>query len=361
MYGHAQELHDSDTALLGEPQRESPDEVDSFENRRPRPVPGGLAPARRPDRIRLPTGAYLVGQGQHRSGWPYALASLAPLVHPKGVLVDDFVERTFCYGDGAKEPYREPWVGVFHHPPGHFAFTLPNHRLPNLFAREVWRESGRHLLHAVALSHHLGDWLREALDVPVTVLRHPTETPGLTWSPARYLANPAKAALQIGFYLRNPWLIHQIPDTAGHRRVRVYPRFAWCRDYQRTLRAYWEGQGTRPWTTDAVEEWPRLSNAAYDTALSENVVVTELFGASANNLVVECLVRNTPIVVNRHPAVIEYLGPHYPLFFDELAEIPRLLQPSAVLAAHGYLSARPKAACTGPAFLAGFRSVLQSL
>jgi hypothetical protein len=34
------------------------------------------------------------------------------------------------------------------------------------------------------------------------------------------------------------------------------------------------------------------------------------------NTVLECLVRNTPLVINRHPAVEEILGKGYPGFYD---------------------------------------------
>jgi hypothetical protein len=59
-----------------------------------------------------------------------------------------------------------------------------------------------------------------------------------------------------------------------------------------------------------------LENGDYDKLLTENVVFINLVDASAVNTVVECMVRNTPFVVNRHPAVVELLGEDYPLYFD---------------------------------------------
>ena len=34
------------------------------------------------------------------------------------------------------------------------------------------------------------------------------------------------------------------------------------------------------------------------------------------NTIIECVVRNTPIIVNNHPAVVEILGKKYPLYFN---------------------------------------------
>ena len=59
----------------------------------------------------------------------------------------------------------------------------------------------------------------------------------------------------------------------------------------------------------------KLSNDDYDQLLTENIVFINLVDASAVNTIIECIVRNTPIIVNDHPAVVELLGPNYPLYF----------------------------------------------
>jgi hypothetical protein len=61
----------------------------------------------------------------------------------------------------------------------------------------------------------------------------------------------------------------------------------------------------------------RLSNDEYDKILTENVVFVHLVDASAVNTVIECIVRNTPIIVNRLPAVVEMLGERYPLYYGD--------------------------------------------
>lgn len=61
----------------------------------------------------------------------------------------------------------------------------------------------------------------------------------------------------------------------------------------------------------------KVSNDDYDTLLTENIVFINLVDASAVNTIIECIVRNTPIIVNNHPAVIELLGKNYPLYFND--------------------------------------------
>lgn len=75
----------------------------------------------------------------------------------------------------------------------------------------------------------------------------------------------------------------------------------------------------------SVETMDILSNDDYDRLLSNNVVFLKLVDASAVNTVIECMVRHTPLVVNRIPAVEEYLGTDYPGFYDDLSHAASLL------------------------------------
>ena len=59
-----------------------------------------------------------------------------------------------------------------------------------------------------------------------------------------------------------------------------------------------------------------MDNQKYDELLCENIVFINLVDASTVNTIIECIIRNTPIIVNRHPAAVELLGQNYPLFFE---------------------------------------------
>jgi hypothetical protein len=65
---------------------------------------------------------------------------------------------------------------------------------------------------------------------------------------------------------------------------------------------------------------PRQDDKRYDALLSKNAVFLKLVDASAVNTVIECIVRNTPVFVNRLPAVEEALGRDYPGFYESLKE-----------------------------------------
>ena len=73
--------------------------------------------------------------------------------------------------------------------------------------------------------------------------------------------------------------------------------------------------------------------------------------ASANNVVIESILRCAPLIINRHPAVEEYLGKGYPLFFDHIEEVADLLETDTILSAHQYLEKLDKAPFTGESFM----------
>jgi len=70
----------------------------------------------------------------------------------------------------------------------------------------------------------------------------------------------------------------------------------------------------------SVEHISTLGNDDYDGLLSENIVFLNLIDASAVNTVIECIVRCTPLLVNRLAAVEEMLGPDYPFYYETLTE-----------------------------------------
>ena len=148
----------------------------------------------------------------------------------------------------------------------------------------------------------------------------------------RYLANPKKRLVQIGWWLRKLTAIDRIP-VEGHT-----PTLLGSSDWSKNLLTYAERRYhgiTDPGGADVIDF---LDNDAYDALLAENMAFVDFFDTSANNAVVECIARSTPIAVCRHPAVDEYLGVDYPLLYTDLAEAGKLIEDlGRVRAAHQYM------------------------
>ncbi len=85
-----------------------------------------------------------------------------------------------------------------------------------------------------------------------------------------------------------------------------------------------------------------VTNEEYDTLLSENIAFTDIYDASANNVIVECMVRNTPLLINPIEPVVEYLGKDYPFYFSSLEEAAEKLEnDDLIYQTHLYLRNHP--------------------
>jgi hypothetical protein len=288
--------------------------------------------------FRLPLDLTQVGAAKHRSGWPFVMEQLRSFHHPQGMLLDDFVERTILT-EGSPQGWQEPWVGIFHHPPNLPEWLDPSAPIQKIIARPAFQASLPNLRGAVALSEYLGGWLREALRCPVLVRKHPSEIPQLRFSLECFEAQRARRIVQVGWYARNHRAIYQVGVPRGFAKVHLL-RAGIGKLLERTdeFSPYRE----RTWVGE-VEVLPKLSIPEYDELMASSVIFSEYWDVSASNVVVEAIARCTPLVVNRHPALEEYLGADYPMFYDDLREVQELLEsPGRIRDAWGHLNEMDK-------------------
>lgn len=260
----------------------------------------------------------------HRSGWADALAAVRPLHHPRGVQFEGFLE-------GVRRPLTAPFVGVLHHTPRHPTHLHPfdqkakYDRVPDLthfFEGDTWQRSEPHCRGLLTLSEHTAAFVRNRTAVPVCALKHPRAPVG---RPFQWRGRP-RSLLFVGSWLRDFRPFFHL-SARGYEKAFLLP-FPWVK--KEVERLGLEG--------DRIRFRVGVSPQAYDRALRRSVVFLSLFDASAVNTVLDCLFFHTPLVVNRLPALQEYLGRDYPLFYTQLEEAEALLQDAqAIERGHEYL------------------------
>jgi len=263
----------------------------------------------------------IIGKGFHRSGWPKVIQKLDIFNDYDGILLDDFVEQTFCYNENPPV-YTKDWIGIFHHPDDIPYFGNSKEKLQVLFKNEKFIESVKKLKLAVALSEKLGNFLKENLSCKVVVLKHPIELNKFgEWSLKEWLENDNKKLIQIGFYQRNTQLYNQIPKIDNIDIKRVWINKNWLNDWDNKVKNYFKYRKLYNNGTDLKFQTP----SKFDKLLTNNVMMTEYVSVSASNVILDCISRNCPLFVNPKPEVIEYLGKDYPLYFDNPEEIKDLI------------------------------------
>ena len=332
-------------------------------------------------------------RGLHRAGWQYILTYLRVLSHPKGVICDTFIDRTFLWGRWALTeagilPYTGLWIGFVHHTPNSLHTENNSEELIETLEFLQSLETCRGL---ICLSDYLSKWFRErfsqmGVNIPVITLRHPTLFVTKRWSPEKVNFESIRL-INVGAWYRNPYAIHEVevpthiekynlrgknmedyfrplrvdlsheqilhPDPRGNKWVYYLSKRLQTLPEIKEVRI--DGNEVIPASlapeVNSVMLLDDLSDDEYDDLLSSSVIFLNLIDASAANTVIECIVRDTPILVNRHPALEEYLGKEYPLFYDRLEEVPTLLNRKCLCEAHLYLKGIEKQELTIEKFL----------
>ena len=260
-----------------------------------------------------------VGARIHRSGWPDVMNAVEAKANSHGLLLDDCVESSFLFKPIGR-PHEEPWVGIFHFPCS-LRSPLNQDRIRNtvmsLWTREHFKNSLRYLRGGIALCEELRFYLRQRLQVPMVSILHPTSMDVAQWEPTS-LKRPNM--IQVGYHLRNQRAIYHVPPLRDWTYQCIGPVNRWQQRRDKTIKNM-----CRPEVNRRVRKLGRLSNYEYDAALASSIVIMEVYGAAANNVVVECMARGTPLLVNRRPAIMEYLGEDYPLYFDDIRKVSELL------------------------------------
>ena len=122
--------------------------------------------------------------------------------------------------------------------------------------------------------------------------------------------NKSKNFYHIGWWLRNftSFFNFQVPD-GYNKLILVKHEFKQAfngkfKDIDKNIKIIYE-----------------LNDNEYKKIFNSSCIFCDLEDCVANNLVLECIKYNTPIIIRRLPSIEEYLGSNYPLFFNDDSDL----------------------------------------
>lgn len=299
-------------------------------------------------------------KGYHRSGWNYIMKYLKMFNNPNSnKIFDPYLDKTFgwnreLYVKLGLLPFKTHWCGFFHHTPNEI-YSINN--IKTCIESREFNNSLRYCKGIYVLSTALADWLKTRISVPIHILIHPTELNVKKFCFKRFMKMEKQSVIQIGAWLRDTYAIYQLHglknmdkyalkgknmdnyyiskscndnliDNVYHCKNGngIYNPHPICRPSEKYTNKYIVGLKKMIKNNyDKVQIIDRLSDEEYDDLLATTPVFIYLEDASAVNTIIECIVRATPILVNRLPAVEEYLGTGYPLFYDNFIQASEML------------------------------------
>ena len=274
---------------------------------------------------------------EHRSGWGYVLDALEVFNDESGILFDGNIDIKFGYSAAEKRknnilPYREDWIGFIHSSVTQCPFMGKHATLDSILGCSEFIESLDKCKGIFTLSEYVADYVRSKLNGAALVvgLKHPTEFPSTTFDLQKF--KDSKKVVHIGNWLRRISSFLRLKAPSYKKIMLLNPA---------TL-GYLEDElnyGKRiSFDLNSVDIRQHLANDEYDALLAESIVFIHLCDCGAVNTIIECMARNTPILVNRIRPVIEYLGEDYPLYYSTLEEAEiKICDEEAIRNAHIYL------------------------
>lgn len=286
----------------------------------------------------------------HRSGWGFVIQKLMSLHNSSGIYFDDFLDITFGYNrnkniDKKNIPYKKPWMGVIHHPPNICPWYEQSYRtridIHTFLNEPEFLISLEKCEGLIVLSNYLKKYLydnfQQLKKIPIIVVKHPTEPGELEWSFDKFKKASSAYGLKIlniGYFLRNMTSIYHLKSN---RKLDKYLMPSDMRYGLNNLSLELKYKNLSYIDKNSIKILNWQENSFYDKLLEQSLVFLDLYDTSCNNAIIESIIRGTPLLINKHPAIEEYLGSDYPLYYNNIQETSNLINYDTIYEAHKYL------------------------
>lgn len=265
------------------------------------------------------------------------------------LIFDDWLELSFPHYniDIPFKQYQYPFISFIHNPPckrmkkrGFDVDTNFLYTNKKVFKNEQFTKVKDNLGLLVCLSNYHQTYLEDLVKSEFTnggpsihALYHPLQSTSLNrFNIDNYLANPIRKLVSMGWWLRK---FDTFLDLVDCEKTIVVKSEEGLHVEQYVYNQLLKGlpSNSNDISISKKEDIDyyikimhntsllyNLPNQQYDTVLNTHIVFLELYDTVANNLVLECIMNNTPILVNPLPSIVEYLGEDYPFYFTSLEE-----------------------------------------
>jgi hypothetical protein len=276
----------------------------------------------------------------------------------KGILLQNLIKKYNI------DIINNEWIGILHYPEFIKEMNYEStESFENLLKSNIFINSISKCKCIITLSNFLKKYISNILkinniNIPINVIYHPTDFNCKLFNYKKFKYNKNKKIIQIGFWMRKMNTIYLI-NTNKYYKVWLPGGIYWKEMFKKIYPNYNDYLNNK-----SVNIKMFLNNDEYDDLLTKNICLINVFNSSANNTILECIARNTPILVNNHDAIIEYLGIDYPLYFTSIDDLNRIINSNnfinKILLSYEYLKKMDKSKFTVSYFCNHFKTIINS-
>lgn len=249
--------------------------------------------------IRLPQNI-----GNHFYGWRFVINEFqkqTKLISGAPVF-DAWVDSHFDSRGQSSLLQNNKWIGVLH---GVTSNTIVN-CLDNFFASDLYIQSKDNCLLLLTTSSHTRDYCLKKVNKPVKTLLMPKLDTGHRFNLDAYLNKPQLR--HSGFFGRN--IKNFISFSSNIQKIIYSDRPNRTKQYLNHLK-----------DNQSIIFRPKcLKPHEYIDKFTSSVGYSFYDDCSASTSILEHIMTHTPVLVNKIPPIVEYLGEDYPMYLNDLSD-----------------------------------------
>jgi hypothetical protein len=248
----------------------------------------------------------------HFYGWGYIINELKHSIEfaNEGPTLHTFTDCIF-WPDKQRHLPHSSWIGFVHssvlgQPGRNYKFSLDN-----LISHPNFINSLDQCQLLVTLTDHTANYLRSKVDLPIKSTFLPKVHFGDHFDIDKYFHKPTLR--HNGFELRNVSRFFEL-QTAIERNIYIGHQH----NYDLIINELKLNQ-ISPQNTSVNIIFKFLNNVNYAQELSSTIGFSHYYDCAASQGLLEHIMSHTPLIINKIPPIIEYLGVDYPMYYENVS------------------------------------------
>lgn len=206
------------------------------------------------------------------------------------------------------------WYGIIHDPEDSFNYYSNK----NILNHSAFKKSLPYCKGLFCMSKKLSKWIMNILkpNFFVETIYHPLSSKNLLqWKFEKFNLN--KKIYQIGNWLRCTYSIYRL-DCNNFKKCILPFNGRMKNELNHFLKR--DKISLSELEKKSVIEVSQISDENYNKIFENSIIFLNLYSSTCNNVIIECIKANCPLLINRLEPIEDYLGKDYPFFYSNLED-----------------------------------------